>query len=134
MALRGEFFPWARRLHPRRATPNAAMIVQGFWAALLACSGTYNQLVTYMVIVSFFFYALSSAAVIALRRREPGLPRPYRAWGYPVTPVVFMLLAGYLIVNTIRETPGDAAIGAALLVAGLPVYWYCRRRYRVPTT
>jgi APA family basic amino acid/polyamine antiporter len=129
MALRGDFFAWAGRLHPSRATPNTAMIVQGFWAALLALSGTYNQLITYMVFVSFLFYALSSAAVLVLRRREPQLERPYRAWGYPVTPVVFILFSGYLIANTIREAPLDAAIGAALLLAGLPVYWYCRWRY-----
>ena len=129
MALRGDFFAWAGRLHPSRATPNTAMLVQGVWAALLALSGTYNQLITYMVFVSFLFYALSSAAVLVLRRREPGLERPYRAWGYPATPVVFILFSGYLIANTVREAPLDAAIGAALLLAGLPVYWYCRWRY-----
>ena len=129
MALRGDFFAWAGRLNPERHTPNTAMVVQGFWAALLALSGTYNQLLTYMVFVSFLFYALSSAAVIVLRRREPGLERPYRTWGYPVTPVVFILFSGYLIGNTILEAPLDAAVGAALLLAGLPVYWYCRRRY-----
>lgn len=131
MARRGDFFAWAGRLNPRYATPNTALVVQGCWAAVLALSGTYNQLVTYMVFVSFLFYAMSSAAVIVLRRREPGLERPYRTWGYPVTPVVFILFSGYLIVNTIRETPQDAAIGAALLLAGLPVYWYCRRRYAI---
>ena len=129
MALRGNFFAWAGRLNRRYATPNTAIIVQGVWAALLALSGTYNQLITYMVFVSFLFYTLSCAAVIVLRMREPALDRPYRTWGYPVTPVVFILFSGYLIVNTIREAPGDAAIGAALLLAGLPVYWYCRRRY-----
>jgi len=129
MALRGNFFAWAGRLNRRYATPNTALIVQGFWASLLALSGTYNQLITYMVFVSFLFYAMSCAAVLVLRRREPALARPYRTWGYPVTPVVFILFSGYLILNTIRETPTDAAIGATLLLAGLPVYWYCRRRY-----
>ena len=62
-----------------------------------------------------------------------GDARPYRTWGYPVTPVVFILFSGYLILNTIREAPGDAVIGAALLLAGLPVNWYCRRRYGVVT-
>ena len=129
MALRGDFFAWAGRLHPSRATPNTAMLVQGVWAALLALSGTYNELITYMVFVSFLFYALSSVAVLVLRRREPGLERPYRAWGYPVTPVVFVLFSGYLIANTILEDPKSASRGAALLLAGLPVYWYCRWRY-----
>lgn len=129
MALRGDFFAWAGRLNTRYRTPNTALVVQGCWAAVLALSGTYNQLVAYMVIVSFVFYAMSSAAVLVLRRREPALERPYRAWGYPVTPVVFILFSGYLMVNTIRETPQDAAIGAALLLLGLPVYWYCRRKY-----
>jgi APA family basic amino acid/polyamine antiporter len=129
MAREGQFFPWAARLHPRYATPNTSLVVQGVWSALLALSGTYLQLITYMVFVSFLFYALSCAAVMVLRRREPGMARPYRAWGYPVTPVVFIFFSAYLILNTIVEAPSAAAIGAALLLAGLPVYWYCRRRY-----
>jgi len=129
MAIEGKFLRWAARLHPRYDAPNRILVAQGIWAALLAISGTYLQLAGYVVFVSFLFYALSCGAVILLRRREPGMPRPYRAWGYPVTPVVFILFSGYLIVNTIRETPKDAAIGAALLLAGLPVYWYCRRKY-----
>lgn len=129
MARAGQFFPWAARLHPRYATPNTALIAQAVWSAILAMSGTYLQLITYMVFVSFLFYALSCAAVMVLRRREPLLARPYRAWGYPVTPVVFILFSGYLIGNTIVESPWDSAIGAALLAAGLPVYWYCRRHY-----
>jgi basic amino acid/polyamine antiporter, APA family len=129
MARVGQFFPWAARLHPRHQTPNTSLIVQGIWSAALAMSGTYLQLITYMVFVSFLFYALSCVAVIVLRRREPGLARPYRAWGYPVTPVVFILFSGYLIGNTIVEAPKDAAIGAALLLAGLPFYAYFRRSY-----
>jgi amino acid transporter len=133
MALRGDFFAWAGRLNARHASPNTALIVQGVWASLLALSGTYNQLITYMVFVSFLFYALSCGAVLVLRQREPALPRPYRTWGYPVTPVVFILFSGYLILNTILETPKDAAFGAVLLLAGLPVYWYCRRKYAAVT-
>ncbi len=127
MARSGNFFQWAARLDPVRGTPNTALIVQGFWASALALSGTYNQLLTYVVFVGFLFYALSAAAVIVLRRREPDLVRPYRAWGYPVTPVLFILFAGYLIVNAFVETPRDAAIGTGLLLAGLPVYWYFRK-------
>ncbi|MGQ0703737.1 MAG: APC family permease [Gemmatimonadales bacterium] len=128
MAIEGKFFRWAARLHPRYDAPNRVLVVQGIWAALLALSGTYLQLAGYVVFVSFLFYALSCAAVIRLRRREPVLTRPYRAWGYPVTPLVFILFSGYLIGNTILAAPRDAAVGAGLLVLGLPLYWYFGRR------
>jgi APA family basic amino acid/polyamine antiporter len=129
MAREGRFFAWAARLHPTYKSPNRVLVVQGIWASVLALSGTYNQLLTYVVFVSFLFYALSCLAVIVLRRREPDLPRPYRTWGYPVTPVVFILFSGYLILNSIVNTPRDTAIGGGLLLLGLPVYWWCRKRY-----
>jgi basic amino acid/polyamine antiporter, APA family len=130
MAREGKFFSWAARLNPRFRTPNTALVVQGVWASLLAVSGSYIQLLTYMVFVSFLFYALSSAAVLVLRRREPEMARPYRAWGYPVTPVIFILFAMYLVGNTIVESPRDAAVGTGLLLLGLPFYWYFLRTYR----
>jgi APA family basic amino acid/polyamine antiporter len=129
MAREGRFFAWAARLHPTYKSPNRVLVVQGIWASVLALSGTYNQLLTYVVFVSFLFYALSCLAVIVLRQREPGLARPYRTWGYPVTPVVFILFSGYLVLNSIVNTPRDTAIGGGLLLLGLPVYWWCRKRY-----
>jgi APA family basic amino acid/polyamine antiporter len=74
----------------------------------------------------FVFYALSAEAVI-LRRRAPELSRPYRTWGYPVTPIVFIGFAVWLVLNTIVETPKDSAIGVALILLGLPGYYYWRR-------
>ena len=130
MAREGRFFSWAARLNPRYRTPNTALMVQAVWSCLLALSGSYIQLLTYMVFVAFLFYALSAAAVIVLRRRDPAMPRPYRAWGYPVTPVVFILFAMYLVGNTIVESPRDAAVGTGLLLLGLPFYWYFLRTYR----
>lgn len=123
MAKDGEFFKWAARVHPRFAVPTTALVVQGVWSALLTLSGTYNQLLTYVVFVGFLFYAMSAAAVIVLRRREPAMPRPYRAWGYPFTPLVFIVFSGYLIWNTFREQPVDAAIGTGLLLIGLVFYY-----------
>jgi APA family basic amino acid/polyamine antiporter len=131
MALEGRFFRWAARLDPVHQSPNRVMVVQGLWASAMVFSGTYNQLLTYVVFVGFLFYALSCAAVMLLRRREPGMPRPYRTWGYPLTPVVFILFSGYLILNTVVNAPRDAAIGGGLLLLGLPVYAWCRRRYGV---
>jgi APA family basic amino acid/polyamine antiporter len=130
MAREGRFFSRAARLNPRYRTPNTALLGQGVWASLLALSGSYIQLLTYMVFVSFLFYAMSAAAVIVLRRRAPEMARPYRAWGYPVTPVIFILFALYLVGNTIVESPRDAAVGGGLLLLGLPFYWYFLRTYR----
>jgi APA family basic amino acid/polyamine antiporter len=130
MARVGKFFSWAARLNPRYRAPNAALVVQGVWSSLLALSGSYIQLLTYMVFVSFLFYAMSAAAVIVLRRRAPEMARPYRAWGYPVTPVIFILFALYLVGNTIVESPRDAAVGGGLLLLGLPFYWYFLRTHR----
>lgn len=124
MAREGQFFRWASRLHPRYATPNTSLVAQGVWSSLLVMIGRYNDLITCMVFVSFLFYSLSCVAVIVLRRREPAMARPYRAWGYPVTPVIFILFSIYLIVNSIIEQPKFSLIGAGLLAAGLPFYWY----------
>lgn len=123
MAKDGEFFAWAGRVHPTFAVPTTALIAQGVWSALLTLTGTYNQLLTYVVFVGFLFYAMSAVAVIVLRRREPGLHRPYRAWGYPLTPLVFIAFSGYLIWNTIVEQPVESAIGTGLLVLGLVFYY-----------
>ncbi len=129
MAAEGRFPAWAARVHPRYQAPNTVLVVQGIWCAILALSGTFIQLAGYVVFVSFLFYALSCAAVLLLRRREPGMDRPYRAWGYPVTPLVFIGFSLYLIVNTIIAEPLDSLIGIGLLLVGLPVYWYCRAKY-----
>jgi basic amino acid/polyamine antiporter, APA family len=134
MAVEGKFFRWAARVHPKYDAPNFVLVVQGIWCAILALSGTFIQLAGYVVFVSFFFYAMSCGAVILLRRRDPAMPRPYRAWGYPITPLVFIAFSLYLIANTIVAQPKDSAIGAGLLVIGLPVYWYCRNRYRSEAT
>jgi APA family basic amino acid/polyamine antiporter len=127
MAREGLFFQWAGRLDARFQSPNAVLVVQGIVAVALTLTGSYVQLATYVVFVSFLFYGLSALAVLVLRRTEPGLPRPYRTWGYPVTPVVFIGFALYLVADTILQTPRESAVGAGLVLLGLPAYWYWRR-------
>jgi APA family basic amino acid/polyamine antiporter len=127
MAEEGMFFRWASRLHPTTRSPVITLVVQGGAAVALTMTGSYVQLATYVVFVSFLFYGLSAAAVIVLRRREPAMERPYRAWGYPLTPLLFIGFALYLVIDTIVQTPRDSAIGAGILAAGLPAYWYWRR-------
>jgi basic amino acid/polyamine antiporter, APA family len=121
-------------VHPRFVTPVPALVVQGIVAIGLtwistepSWQGTYDRLFTYVVLAGFVFYAMSCGAVLLLRRREPRLPRPYRAWGYPVTPVVFIGFSLWLVGNTIFKKPLDAGIGAALILAGLPLYFVRRQ-------
>jgi APA family basic amino acid/polyamine antiporter len=99
-------------------------------AVAMTLTGSYTQLLTYVVFVSFLFYAMSAAGVIRLRQREPEMVRPYRTWGYPVTPVVFILFAIYLVGDAIRQTPLESAVGAGILLAGVPAYRYWSRRSR----
>lgn len=127
MARSRLFFQWAGRVHPRFRTPAAALAAQGVVASLLALSGTYQQLFTYVIFASWVFYALSCAAVIRLRHSAPQLERPYRTWGYPWTPVIFIGFAVWLVANTIAEAPWESAIGAGIVLAGLPAYWYWSR-------
>ena len=123
MAREGQFFGWAKTVSRQYAVPTTALVVQGIWSVLLTVTGSYNSLATYVVFVGFLFYAMACLAVIRLRFREPNLARPYLTWGYPVTPLVFVAFAGYLIWNTIVEQPLDSAVGLGLLGIGLAFYY-----------
>ncbi|HET8712332.1 MAG TPA: amino acid permease [Gemmatimonadales bacterium] len=127
MARGGLFFRSQAHVHPRYATPVVALLTQAVIASVLAASGTYNTLFTYVVFASFLFYGLSAAAVIRLRRRAPALERPYRAWGYPFTPLIFIAFAAWLVVSTVIETPRESAVGAGLILLGLPGYYYWKK-------
>jgi basic amino acid/polyamine antiporter, APA family len=118
------FFRSQGYVHPRYATPIVALVTQAVIASTMALSGTYDALITYVVFASFVFYALSAGAVLRLRRTAPSITRPYRAWGYPVTPIVFIGFAIWLVFNTVKETPTESAVGAGLILLGLPGYWY----------
>ena len=128
MARGGMFFRSQGLVHARYGTPTVALLTQGAIASTLTAFGKYDQLFTYVVFAQFVFYALSAGAVIRLRKRAPQVARPYRTWGYAVTPIVFIAFAVWLVYNTIVETPRDSAIGAGLILLGLPGYWYWKKR------
>src|SRR5579859_3980643 len=128
MARQGLFFRAQGYVHPRYATPTVALVTQAVISSVLAATGTYDALFTYVVFAEFLFYALSAGAVLRLRRRAPELVRPYKAWGYPWTPIVFILIAALVVGNTIWNTPRESAVGAGLIVLGLPGYWYWKKR------
>ncbi len=123
---RAFFRPFARL--NRGAVPQNATLVQGLWAAGIALTGSYDQLFTYVVVVSWLFYGLGSAAVFVLRKKQPDRKRPYRAFGYPLLPAVFTLFSAALLVNTVVTDPRDALIGLGLMAAGIPFYLLFRRR------
>jgi APA family basic amino acid/polyamine antiporter len=108
--------------------PVLALVVQGVWACILALSGSFDTLTDYVIFGSWIFYALVTSSVFVFRSRYPDAERPYRAWGYPVVPVIFLLVALWLLVVTIMTSPKQSVTGIALIVIGLPVFCYLDRR------
>lgn len=121
---RDGLFPAAlARVHPQFRTPTVAIFWQAVIASLFALTGTYDALYTKVIFSEFLFYALVTAGIFILRRRAPLLARPYRTWGYPAVPAIFVLLATLLLVNTLREQRVDSLWGLALVGSGIPAYF-----------
>jgi len=127
MAKDGLFFVSLSKIHPRFGTPAIAVCVAGVWSALLALTGTYEQLLTYVVFIAWIFYALAAATLFIYRRRSPDAARPYRVPGYPFTPLLFIIAALMLVGNTIVTQPVRAAIGLSIVFLGAPAYAFWRR-------
>ena len=127
MAKNKLFFYQASQIHPKFKSPANALIIQCVWASLLTFTGTFNQLITYIIFASWIFYGMSAGAVIILRNKKPDMERPYKTPLYPWIPITFILFAIFLTINTIMEAPRDAAIGAGIILAGLPMYYYWKK-------
>jgi APA family basic amino acid/polyamine antiporter len=127
---RDAIFPQAfGQISERYRTPMLALIVQGIWAAVLAVSGTYQQLFTNVIFTAWIFYGLAVAAVLVLRRRQPQLARPFRVPGYPWVCLLFCAAALGLVLSAFRERPAGALVGIGLVACGIPVYFaICARR------
>jgi APA family basic amino acid/polyamine antiporter len=123
----GLFFRVVGDVHPRFETPHISIAVQGVWAAVLAVSGSYERLFSYVVFAAWIFYGMTVLGVVVLRRKRPDLPRPYKMWGYPVTPMVFAGVAFWFVINTIVTTPVSSLTGLAIVASGVPVYYIWRR-------
>ena len=128
MARDGLFFRALVRLSPRTNVPVRAILAQAAWASILALSGTYDTLTDSVIFSSWLFYGLMTAALFVFRKKMPDAPRPYRAFGYPLIPMIFLLVTAALLVNTFVAAPREALRGVAVLAAGLPFYWYWARR------
>src|SRR5437762_2297679 len=127
MARDGVFFRFAERVHPIFHTPSGALIFLGSVAALLALSGTYEDLYSLFVFAAWIFFALTALALFRLRRNEPNLSRPYRAWGHPCTTLIFLGAAIALTVNLWMVRPVRSSIGLAVILGGVPLFYRWRR-------
>ena len=125
----GLFPQFLATVHPRFRTPALAIVAQAVVASLLALSGEYESLFTKVIFAEWLFYMLTTAGIFVLRKRQPNLMRPYRTWGYPVIPAIFVVLAALLLVNTFMERPTDSLWGLAMLGTGILAYylWKLRR-------
>jgi APA family basic amino acid/polyamine antiporter len=130
MAQDGLFFSRLAKIHPKYRTPNASLIAQGALGILLTCSGTYQQLYTYVIFAIFLFHAATGTALFVLRAKRPDLPRPFKVPGYPWVPMLFVGTSIFFVLNTLFEAPRESLVGLGLLALGLPAYAFWRGRSR----
>jgi len=128
MARDGAFFPAAARIHPRFHTPWVAIIAQALWSSLLVLTNTKDQLAEYTGFAVLVFSAFAVSTVFVLRRRHPDEPRPFKAWGYPLAPAIFVIASLAITVAAVIGRPGPSLWGAVIIAAGVPVYYVFRRR------
>jgi len=127
MARDGLFFARAARVHPRYRTPAVAIVAQATWSAVLVLSAKAEALVNYTGFAVVLFSGIAGVALFVLRWRLPAEARPFRAWGYPVAPAIFVLASALIVGNAIWRNPRPSGAGIGIILAGLPLYWYLRR-------
>jgi len=129
MARDHRFFQAAADVNASYHTPGVSILALSAWSALVVLSGRYEQLFTYVIFASWILYGMTTAAVIVLRWKRPDLPRPYKTLGYPVLPVLFVLVAILLVLSTLFDSPRESLLGLLLILLGLPFYFYWKRRH-----
>ena len=130
MAQDGLFFHSVGTLHPKFKTPAAGLVVQAVWTVILCVSGSYSQLLDYIILAELIFYILTIIGLFVLRVNAPETPRPYKAIGYPVLPAIYIVMAFWICVVLLRYKPQYTWPGLILVLTGIPVYFFWRRRGR----
>ncbi len=128
MARDGVFFRRFAEIHPHYGTPATAIVWSAICALVFAATGTFEELLTYVVFAGWIFYALGAASIFVYRRRHPEMPRPFRVPGYPWTPWLFILAATAIVVNTLISQPSRALVGIGIVLAGTPAFYIWRAR------
>lgn len=130
MARDGMFFKKIAECHPKFLTPHVSIIAITIWSILLTLTGTFEQLFTYVIFGEWIFFGMTVFAVIVLRRKRPNLERPYKTWGYPVTPLLFVLAAVYVAVGSLLSSFRNAMFGLLIICLGIPAYLYWRGKMK----
>jgi APA family basic amino acid/polyamine antiporter len=128
MARDGVFFARAAIVHHRFRTPSVAILAQAAWSAVLVLTGSFVSLITYTGFAVVLFSGIAGVALFVLRRRHPDLPRPFRAFGYPLMPALFVVASALIVANAMWRSPGPSVAGLAIIASGLPLYVWFRRR------
>ncbi len=123
------FFQKVAEIHPRFKTPGFAIIIQAIWSCFLTATGTYEQLFTFVIFVTILFWVAGAASVFTLRKKYPDLKRPYKTWGYPFVPAIFIIAASGILINSLFNRPIESLAGLGLTIIGIPVYYFWRKKY-----
>lgn len=121
------FFRRVGEVHPRFKTPANAILLQGLWACFLTLTGTFEQLITFVMFIGILFWIAAAASVFTLRKKRPDLPRPYKTWGYPVVPAIFIIALSGVLVSTLIGRPVESLAGLILTGLGIPIYFIWKR-------
>lgn len=124
MARNNMFIKSLGKIHPKFATPHTSLVAQGSWSCLLVLSGSFDTITDYVMFASWLFYMLGAYGVIVLRKKMPDVHRPYKVWGYPYTPMIFVIFSFLFLVNTLISDYENAAMGSLLILLGLPFYFW----------
>lgn len=128
MARANLFFKSLGNVHPKFGTPHTALLVQGIWSCVLVLSGSFDMITDYVIFASWLFYMLGAFGVFVLRKKMPDVARPYKVWGYPYTPAIFVIFAFLFLVNSIISDTQNAMMGLILVASGLPFYFFWKYR------
>jgi basic amino acid/polyamine antiporter, APA family len=132
MARDGVFFKGLSRVHPTFNTPTNAIVLQCIWACFLLVTGTFGTLFTYVSVIITLFSAFTVGAVIVLRYKRPDLPRPYKLWGYPIVPILFIAIHLWIVWGSVTENPFESLMGLIIVCLGIPAYLIWRSRHPEP--
>ena len=127
MARDGYFFKKVGEIHPRFGTPYLAIVTTFVMASIYVLSGTFEQIINYFIFVSWIFYMLNVAGVILMRRKHPEMQRPYKTWGYPVVPILFIVAGTFMVINIFIENPLRSGLGVLLMLCGIPIYFIWKK-------